>query len=35
LACARLTRNLTKEEWKQYLPDEPCRKTCPDLPERE
>jgi hypothetical protein len=32
LACLRLTRNLTQEEWKQYLPGEPYRKTCPDLP---
>ena len=31
-ACSRLTRNLTREEWKQYLGDEPYRKTCPDLP---
>ncbi len=31
-ACARLTRNLTQEEWEQYLGDEPYRKTCPDLP---
>jgi WD40 repeat protein len=31
-ACARLTRNLTPEEWQQYLPGEPYRKTCPDLP---
>lgn len=31
-ACKRLTRNLTKEEWHQYLPDEPYRKTCPHLP---
>ena len=28
LACARLTRNLTQEEWKQYIGDEPYRKTC-------
>jgi WD40 repeat protein len=27
-ACARLTRNLTPEEWRQYLGDEPYRKTC-------
>ena len=26
--CARLTRNLTAEEWKQYLGDTPYRKTC-------
>ena len=30
-ACSRLTRNLTTEEWKQYLRDEPYRKTCPNL----
>ena len=32
-ACSRLPRNLTKEEWRQYLPHEPYRKTCPKLPE--
>lgn len=31
-ACARLTRNLTLEEWRQYVGDEPYRKTCPNLP---
>ena len=31
-ACARVTRNLTPEEWRQYLREEPYRKTCPDLP---
>jgi WD40 repeat protein len=31
-ACAQLTRNLTKNEWKKYMDDEPFRKTCPDLP---
>jgi hypothetical protein len=31
-ALRRLTRNLTKEEWQQYLGDEPYRKTCPNLP---
>jgi hypothetical protein len=30
-ACARLTRNLSPEEWRQYLGDEPYRKTCPGL----
>jgi len=30
--CARLTRNLSFEEWRLYLADEPYRKTCPDLP---
>ena len=29
-ACARLTRNLTPEEWRQYLGDQPYRKTCPN-----
>jgi WD40 repeat protein len=27
--CRRLTRNLSPEEWNQYLPDEPYRRTCP------
>ena len=32
-ACSRLTRNLTVEEWKEYLgPAIPYRKTCPNLP---
>lgn len=30
-ACARLDRNLTDVEWRQYLGDEPYRKTCPAL----
>jgi WD40 repeat protein len=34
-ACQRLTRYLTKEEWKQCLRDEPYNKTCLDLPEPE
>lgn len=33
LACGRLMRNLTREEWRQYLGDEPYRATCPNLPE--
>jgi hypothetical protein len=32
-ACARLTHNLTPEEWRQYLGDEPYRETCPNLPQ--
>jgi len=32
LACSRLTRNLTREEWRQYLGDESYRATCPNLP---
>jgi hypothetical protein len=31
-ACARLPRNLTLEEWRQYIPNEPYRPTCPNLP---
>ena len=31
-ACARLPRNLKLEEWEQYLPGEPYRPTCPNLP---
>jgi WD40 repeat protein len=31
-ACARLTRNLTADEWRQYLGDEPYAATCPNLP---
>ena len=31
-ACNRLTRNLSLEEWQQYLPNEPYEKTCPNLP---
>jgi len=32
-ACSRLPRNLTREEWNRYLPGEPYRATCPNLPE--
>lgn len=32
LACGRVSRNLTKKEWQQYLGNEPYRATCPDLP---
>jgi WD40 repeat protein/MinD-like ATPase involved in chromosome partitioning or flagellar assembly len=31
-ACQKVTRNLTAEEWKQYMGDEPYRKTCENLP---
>lgn len=31
-ACTRLPRNLTREEWRQYIGDEPYRPTCPSLP---
>lgn len=31
LACERLTRNLSDDEWQEYLGDEVYRDTCPDL----
>jgi WD40 repeat protein len=31
-ACRHLNRNLTMEEWQEYLGDEPYCKTCPNLP---
>ena len=31
-ACARLSRNLTHEEWKRYLPGSLYRRTCSNLP---
>ena len=31
-ACSRLTRNLTLEEWRWYIGDEPYRRTCANLP---
>jgi WD40 repeat protein len=31
-ACARLTRNLTREEWRQYLGTEPYLRSCLTLP---
>ena len=31
-ACAIANRNLTREEWRKYLSDQPYHKTCPDLP---
>jgi WD40 repeat protein len=32
-ACSRVTRNLTHEEWKQYVgTDVPYDKTCPKVP---
>jgi len=30
--CARISRNLSESEWKQYLGDEPYKKTCPTVP---
>ncbi len=31
-ACARLTRNLSHDEWKRWFPKQPYRLICPDLP---
>jgi WD40 repeat protein len=30
-ACARLTRNLTRQEWRQFLGTEPYQPSCPAL----
>jgi hypothetical protein len=30
-ACAVVGRDLTSDEWNQYLPDRPYRPTCTDL----
>jgi WD40 repeat protein len=29
--CARVTRNLTADEWRRHLPDEPYEETCPGI----
>jgi WD40 repeat protein len=31
-ACRRLPRNLTADEWREYVKDDAYRKTCPKLP---
>jgi WD40 repeat protein len=31
-ACARLTRNLSREEWAHWFPKQAYRQTCPNLP---
>jgi WD40 repeat protein len=31
-ACARLPRNLTRVEWRDYVGEEPYQATCPNLP---
>ena len=31
-ACARLTQNLSHDEWQRWIPRQPYRKTCPNLP---
>jgi WD40 repeat protein len=35
LACQIIGRNLTQEEWQQFLGDQPYHKTCPNLLEFE
>jgi len=32
-ACAKLTRNLTRNEWQEYLGAQPYRRTCPGIKE--
>ena len=31
-ACEKVERNLSRNEWRQYLGDEPYRLTCPSIP---
>jgi WD40 repeat protein len=31
-ACARIAVNLSHDQWKRYLPKQPYRQTCPNLP---
>lgn len=31
-ACRRIGRNLSEDEWRRHLDDEPYRETCPHLP---
>jgi len=33
-ACLVAGRNLYQDEWARFLPDAPCRATCPGLPDR-
>jgi WD40 repeat protein len=32
-ACKRVNRNLTRQEWQEYLGESPYQKTCEDLPD--
>ena len=32
-ACSRVYRNLTLEEWRQYIPEKQYHQTCPNLPD--
>jgi len=31
-ACPRAVRNMTEQEWAQYMGEEPYRETCPGRP---
>jgi WD40 repeat protein len=31
-ACTRITRNLSHDEWARWLPQQPYRQVCPNLP---
>ncbi|MBO9392740.1 hypothetical protein [Caldilinea sp.] len=33
-ACIAAGRNLYRDEWERFFPDEACRPTCPELPDR-
>jgi hypothetical protein len=33
-ACARLSYNLSTDEWQRYLGNKAYRPTCPSLPQR-
>lgn len=33
IGCQIVRRNLSWAEWQQYLPGEPYRQTCPNLPD--
>jgi hypothetical protein len=32
IGCRKVWRNMTREEWGRYLPEEPYRKTCAQWP---
>jgi WD40 repeat protein len=29
LICGKIQKNITRDQWTQYVPDEPYQKTCP------
>ena len=31
-ACARITRNFSRQEWARWFPKQPYRLVCPNLP---